>query len=209
MQNPKIQTGEQTERNDKVGILSRKGIFITPFLALFLIFCGLYFPENTYGAEKQSKRPVAPKEIVVVLNDSNVQGYLDRADDLLRKGSFDTALKIYLKIDEFSEEVLQTLRLVKANYEKVLHEPSLKQNDKEQVVIKLRSIDRLTVKYSGFKETSVYVIGYISAKKGDTERARKYLLEVLQTAPFSTDHDSRWMKAKTLLLSLYNLEGEF
>jgi hypothetical protein len=52
-------------------------------------------------------------------------------------------------------------------------------------------------------------MGYIYAKKGDSERARKYLIEVLSMTPFSIEQDSICMKSKTLLLGLYNLEGEF
>ena len=47
------------------------------------------------------------------------------------------------------------------------------------------------------------------AKLGETEKARKYLVEFLQVTPYSGGPDSQWIKAKTLLLGLYSLEGEF
>ena len=46
-------------------------------------------------------------------------------------------------------------------------------------------------------------------KLGETEKARKYLVEFLQVTPYSGGRDSQWIKAKTLLLELYSLEGEF
>jgi hypothetical protein len=52
-------------------------------------------------------------------------------------------------------------------------------------------------------------VGAAYAKRGDAEQARKYLLEVCQTAPFSLNPKSTWLKSKNLLLALFQLEGEF
>jgi hypothetical protein len=70
-------------------------------------------------------------------------------------------------------------------------------------------MEQLIPKYNKIKETSAYHIGYIYTKKGDSDKARKYLSEVLETTPFSTKPDSTWIKSKTLLLEIFNLEGEF
>ena len=90
-----------------------------------------------------------------------------------------------------------------------VNDPAVPQKDKEQLYLKLKTLGQLVPKYTSAYENSLYNLGYIYSKRGESERARKYLTEYLQTTQFSTNRDSKWMKAKTLLLELYSLEGEF
>jgi hypothetical protein len=105
--------------------------------------------------------------------------------------------------------VLTTVKFIKGQYEKAVNDPAGPTKDKEQLYLKLKGLNQLIPRYTAAYEVSLYNLGYIYAKRNESERARKYLTEYLQTTPFSTNRDSKWMKAKTLLLELYSLEGEF
>jgi hypothetical protein len=190
-------------------ILPRNTSLPTLFLTIALIVAVL-FPGSLMGAERQSKKhQPAQKELVVTVDDSNLRSYLAKADEQYKKGGFDNALRIYLKTYDFTKDVLATVKVIKTGYEKVINEPSATQNEKEDILIKLKRISQFTARYNDIQDLSAYRIGYIYAKKGDGEKARKYLAEVMDSATYSTERDSFWMKTKTLLLSLYNLEGEF
>jgi tetratricopeptide (TPR) repeat protein len=206
MQSPKIQSWEQTERSSKIDTLTRKGLMVTPFLVLLLLFT-LYSPNLSLGVEKKVKKQPAQKETVI--NDSNVQSSLKKAEEQLKKGGIEGPLRILLNIYDYTKDALDTIKFIKTHYERIINEPSIAQNEKEEILIKLRRMEQLIPKYNKIKETSAYHIGYIYTKKGDSDKARKYLSEVLETTPFSTKPDSTWMKSKTLLLEIFNLEGEF
>lgn len=174
-----------------------------------LLFSALFCTTTALAApEKKAKPPAAPKESGSI-NDANLQANQKRVDDLLKKNEHDTSLRISLKIHDYTKEVLTTVKFIKGQYEKAVNDPAVPMKDKEQLYLKLKSLGQLTPKYTAAYETSLYNLGHIYAKRGEPERARKYLSEYLQTAPFSTSRDSKWMKAKTLLLELYSLEGEF
>jgi tetratricopeptide (TPR) repeat protein len=114
-----------------------------------------------------------------------------------------------LKIRDYTKEVLSTVGAIKAQYEKAVNDPSVPQKDKEDLFIKLTGLNQLIPRYTTLYEASTFNLGYIYAKLGETEKARKYLVEFLQMTPYSSGRDSQWMKAKSLLLELYSLEGEF
>ncbi len=209
MQNTKIQTRKQTERGNKIDSLKRKGLKTIPFLAAFFLFT-LFFPDLSQGVEKKlKKQPAQSIQKDIAINDSNIQGYFKKAEELTQKGELENSLKIFLKIYDYTKGVLNTVRFFQTYYEKTVNEPSITQNQKEETFIKLKRMEQLISKYNSMKEITTYHMGHIYAKKGDSERARKYLMEVLSITPFSTEQDSICMKSKTLLLGLYNLEGEF
>ena len=209
MQNTKIQTRKQTERGNKIDSLKRKGLKTIPFLAAFFLFT-LFFPDLSQGVEKKlKKQPAQSIQKDIAINDSNIQGYFKKAEELTQKGELENSLKIFLKIYDYTKGVLNTVRFFQTYYEKTVNEPSITQNQKEETFIKLKRMEQLISKYNSMKEITTYHMGHIYAKKGDSERARKYLIEVLSITPFSTEQDSICMKSKTLLLGLYNLEGEF
>ncbi|RPJ58392.1 MAG: hypothetical protein EHM12_07885 [Dehalococcoidia bacterium] len=173
-----------------------------------LIILALLTPSVTFGAEKKPKKqPATVQETAIT--DANITASHKKADEMLKKGDLDASGKIYQKIYDYTKGALNTTKLIQAQYEKVLNDPATAQNDREELFIKLKRIKQLVPKYNGIKETSAYNMGYIYAKKGDPERARRFLSEVLDTAPFSLEPNSLWMKTKTLLLSQYGLEGEF
>jgi tetratricopeptide (TPR) repeat protein len=209
MQNTKIQTRKQTERGNKIDSLKRKGLKTIPFFTAFFLFT-LFFPGLSQGVEKKlKKQPAQSIQKDIAINDSNIQGYFKKAEELTQKGELENSLKIFLKIYDHTKGVLNTVQFFHAYYEKTINEPSITQNQKEETFIKLKRMEQLISKYNSMKEITTYHMGYIYAKKGDSERARKYLIEVLSITPFSTEQDSICMKSKTLLLGLYNLEGEF
>lgn len=106
--------------------------------------------------------------------------------------------------------MLTFLQTIEPNYEKLIKEStSRSQEEKEDLFIKQKRIQELTSKYTSLRIESAYYVGALYAKKGDVEQARKYLLEVCQTAPFSLNPKSTWLKSKNLLLALFQLEGEF
>jgi len=101
------------------------------------------------------------------------------------------------------------VKFFQGHYEKAVNDPVTPQGEKEEIYIKLKRMGQLMPKYNSIREVTTYNVGYLYAKKGDAEKARKFLTEVLELTPFSTKKDSISMKAKTLLLDLYGLEGEF
>jgi len=181
------------------------------FVAVFLLL--LMSPSLSAGAEKnqkpQPKPQAAPVQKELVVNDANLQSHQKRVEDLVSKGDFTNALKIMLKINDYTKEVLFTVKAIKTQYEKAVNDPSVAQKNKEDLFIKLRGLNQLIPRYTTYYEASTFNLGYIYAKLGETEKARKYLVEFLQMTPYSSGRDSQWMKAKTLLLELYSLEGEF
>jgi hypothetical protein len=170
-------------------------------------------PGHAGAAEKRQKRPPvvkqAPAPSPVVINDINLEDYYRTAEEQLKKGKPDEADRIFQSIYDYTRDGLALMKCVKAAYEKALSGQGIEQSQREDLYLKLQRINTLATLYTRIKGDSAYQIGAISAKKGNTERARKYLLEVCQNAPFSLDPASQWMKSKNLLLTLSNLEGEF
>lgn len=192
MQNPKIK--------------NRKHAVLTLFVILLLAFVTI-IPNVSFGAEKKTKKQPIQKEIVIT--DSNVLASFKKAEEALRKGDAEGSIRIFVKTYDYTKEALATIGFIQNQYEKLIDEPAISQSEKEEIFIKLKRIKQLVPKYTNIKAASAYNIGYIYAKWGDSEKARKYLSEVLETTRFSTRQDSIWMKSKTLLLEQYGLEGEF
>lgn len=178
-------------------------------LMIFLIF----FCKDAFGIEKKGKvvqkfQPQSQR-IDQVINDSNLQISIETAENMVKKGEFQSALNIFLKTYDFTKSVLTTITLLQKHYEKIANDPGTSLNDKEYVMIRLNRMENLLSTYKKSKETSAYYIGYIYTKRGEIEKARKYLFEVLESTPFDLKKDSMWLKTKSLLLEAYNLEGEF
>jgi tetratricopeptide (TPR) repeat protein len=143
------------------------------------------------------------------VNDVNVNEHFKSGEDLLKRGKQDEALRVFQGIYDYARDTLLLLKVVKAGYDKALSDAGIDQNRKEELYLKLQRITSLTVRYTGLKSESAYLMGVTYRNKGNGEQARKYLLETCQTAPFSLEPASTWMQAKDLLLTLSNLEGEF
>ena len=199
-----------------------KNLFIPLFLAAFCLLL-LMAPSFTCGAEKtpkaqpkvqskpqtQAKPQAMPIQKETIVNDANLMAHQKRVEDFVSKGDFNSALKIMLKINDYTKEVLSTVKNIKTEYEKAVDDPKVPQKNKEDLFIRLRGLNQLIPRYTNYYEASTFNLGYMYAKLGETEKARKYLTEYLQMTPYSGGRDSQWMKAKTLLLELYSLEGEF
>ncbi len=182
------------------------------FAAVFLLVTAVFFACGTFhpaGAAPEKKAKPAAEKDTGAVNDANLQASLKRVDELLKKNEYVASLRTSLKINEYTREVLATAKVIKGHYEKAVNDPAVPTKDKEQLYLKLKGLNQLIPRYTTAYENSLYNLGYIYAKRNESERARKYLSEYLQTTPFSSSRDSKWMKAKTLLLELYSLEGEF
>jgi len=207
MQGSQVQTRQQAERNYRIRYTPGKGKAAVPFLFILALMSMLLLAGPVSGAEKKPKKAPVVRESVI--NDANVQESLKKAEDQLKKGETENAVIVLLKIHDYSQDVVKTVKFFQAQYEKVVNDSSVPQAEREDIFLKLKRMEQLVKKYTAIRETSAYDLGYGYAKKGDAERSRKYLLEVLETAPFSTRQDSPWMKSKKILLWLYSLEGEF
>ncbi|MCX5841193.1 MAG: hypothetical protein NTY16_07045 [Deltaproteobacteria bacterium] len=208
-------------RSEPIKIVSKKtgikqkvirGVFmngkVISVLTVSVFFiAAVLLPGSISAAEKKTPRPAVAKESSI--NDSNIQGILKRTDEQLKKNDFVNTLGSSLKINDFAKDVLASVKTVRAYYEKAMNDAATLQNDKETIVLKLQRLEQVEGRYNGIYETSTFNLGYIYAKRGDAERGRKYLSEYIKITPFSAKKDSKWMKAKTLLLELYGLEGEF
>ena len=207
MQGSQIQTRQQAERSDWIEYSARKGKLVFPFLCVFALVSAFLLTGPLSAAEKKPKKAPAAREAGI--SDANVQESFKKAEDQLKKGETESAVATLVKIHDYSEDVLKTVKLFQAQYEKVVNDSSVSQAEREDIFLKLKRMEQLVKKYTAIREASAYDLGYGYAKKGEAEKSRKYLLEVLETAPFSTRQDSLWMKSKKILLWLYSLEGEF
>jgi len=195
----------------------RNGVVIV--ITIMFLFTLIFLSPVLWAAqEKQSKKPaqapskgMAPSGSIKssAINDSNINTVLKGADEMMRKGEVDGPLKILVNVYEYSKDVLFTVKFFQGHYEKAVNDPATPQGEKEEIYIKLKRMGQLMPKYNSIREVTTYNVGYLYAKKGDAEKARKFLTEVLELTPFSTKKDSISMKAKALLLDLYGLEGEF
>jgi len=203
-----ISARRKNETSKNVNIFQHKGFFISlvPVAALVLL---CMVPPHSFGAQGKAKLYPTKVQKGIVINDANLQAYQKRVEDFVKKGDFENSLKIMLNIHDYTKEVLSVVKVIKTQYEKAVNDPSIPQNDKEEFFIKLKGLDQLIPRYTTLYEASTFDLGYIYAKRGETEKARGHLIEFLQMTPFSSSQDSQWMKAKTLLLELYSLEGEF
>lgn len=189
------------------GGMSRRS-FVLSILSFLILQCIVAcLPGPSDAAERGPRKQ--PPQRDVLLTDGNLSAQFARAEELFKKGQQEGALKNYVRISEYTKEVLESVKIIRAAYEKAVSDPSISQQDKEDLFVKLKRIGQLTARYEPIRLNSLYRAGYIFAKRGDVERARKYLGEIMAASPYSTQKDSLWMKAKTLLLDLHNLEGEF
>jgi len=185
-----------------------KSIF--KFSLNILIIFTLLLPCLSYGAEKKPRKPpVAVPSQETAITDSNVTAFIKKGDEMFKKGDIESSLRIYLKVYNHSKDILAAASIVQTQYDRVLNDESTPQGDKETILIRQKRLKQITPKYTSIKESMAYNLGYIYTKKGDSERARKYLTEVLETTPFSLKKDSLWINTKNLLLGQYGLEGEF
>ncbi len=210
MKNPLIKNRKQTDKKNTIEIMKREGSFTWLFLMLFLAVI-IFFPNPSYGAEKKIKKQPVQKEDREngAITGSNVQASFGKAEEMLKKGDSENSLRIFSKIYDYTKEALTTINFVQKQYETVIKDPATDQSEKEDIFIKLNRMKQLTPKYASIKTATAYNMGYIYTKKGDSNKARKYLSEVLEVTPFSVKQGSLWMKSKTLLLEVYGLEGEF
>ena len=188
------------------------------FMALTVFVILAMWSPGLWAAQERSPRKAAPAQSTgtvaapsksLLINDANINSALKRADDMMKKGEVDGPLKILTGVYDYSKDVLLTVKFFQGHYEKIVNDPTTSQSEKEEIYIKLKRMNQLLPKYNTIREVTTYNVGYLYAKKGDTEKARKFLTEVLELTPFSTKKDSISMKAKTLLLDIYGLEGEF
>jgi hypothetical protein len=191
--------------------LGRKGAIVVPFLIiLFLVVCS---PPQLLAAERKAKRSLdpgtGPAAASVDINDVNLGTQFEAGEGFLKRGKPDEALRVFQAIYNYTRDTLSLLKCVKGAYEKALSGTGIDQAKKEDLFLKLERVASLTVRYADLKGESAYRIGEIYKGKGNSEQARKYLLETCQTVNFSLEPQSTWMKAKNLLLTLSNLEGEF
>ena len=128
-----------------------------------------------------------------------------RVEELVKKGDFDNSLKIMLKIYNYTKEVFSTVRVIKEQYEKAVNDPSVPQKDKEDLFIKLTGLNQLIPRYTTLYEASTFNLGYIYANWN--RKSEKISCGVLTDDPIFQRSRFQWMKAKTLLLELYSLEG--
>jgi len=210
MKNPKIKNRKPTKRNNKIETMKKEVSVTALFLMLFLAVT-ILFPNASYGVEKKIKKQPAQKEVREsgAITGSNVQASFGKAEELLKKGDSETSLRIFIKVYDYTKEALTTINFVQKQYETAIKDPAIEQSEKEDIFIKLNRMKQLTPKYAGIKTATAYNMGYIYTKRGDSDKARKYLSEVLEVTPFSVKQGSLWIKSKTLLLEVYGLEGEF
>jgi tetratricopeptide (TPR) repeat protein len=181
---------------------------------LIILIAALLWPYHATAAEKKMKRqtakPVASESVAAAMvNDANLHDSLRTAEDQIKKGRTDDALRILLAVYAYASDNLKFLACAGEAYEKARGDPDLAQEQKETLYLKQQRIGSLVARYSKVRGESAYDLGLAYSKKGDVGQARKYLTEACRTVPFSLNPASLWMKSKELFLKVSNLEGEF
>ncbi len=181
---------------------------------LIMLAVALLLPHYAMGAEKKAKRPAAkPAQSETVaaatVNDANLNDSLRTAEDQVKKGRAEDALRILLAVHGYASDSLKFLACAGEAYEKARNNPNLAQDKKETLYLKQQRISSLVDRYTKVRGEASYDLGVVYAKKGDQAQARKYLVEACRTVPFSTDPASLWMKSKDIFLKISNLDGEF
>jgi len=216
MQCPEVQAWQQAQGGPEIESLWRKGILAVSFLVIPLFLLASASPLS--AAQKKAKpraeeRQAPPAAIVAPVlpsfNDVNIADHFASGEELLRKGKKDEALRTFAGIYDYAKDVLSLMKCVKSGYDKAAQSQGIDQNTKEELFLKLQKINSLTGRYADLRGESAYRMALIHQAKGNAEQARKLLLEVCQSATFSLEPESIWMKAKEALLSLSHLEGEF
>jgi ATP/maltotriose-dependent transcriptional regulator MalT len=197
-------------------MLRKKEHTIAPYLIILTVVVAFVLSSAVIcrGEARKAPRQAPPPKVTqpreITINDVNIQAVFKTGEELFKQGKTDESLRTFLGIYRYSRDMLTFLEIVRPNYEKLLNEnPSLSQEEKEELYIKQKRVRDLTTRYSSLRIESAYYVGALYAKRGDAEQARKYLLEVCQTASFSLNPKSTWVKSKNLLLALFQLEGEF
>ena len=178
-----------------------------------VLIAALIWPHSVHGAQQKAKRqaaaPASPSSAPVEVTDLNLLESFKAGEDQLKKGRTDDALRIFHAIYSYAGDSLKLMACVREAYEKAQNDPSMAQNQKETLYLRLQRISALSAGYTKLKGESAYNLGLAYSKKGNAAQARGYLLEACRAAPFSLDPDSVWMKSKNLFLSISNLDGEF
>jgi tetratricopeptide (TPR) repeat protein len=179
-------------------------------IASLLFICGA---AEVLAAEKKASAKVPAQKAAPqrdqAISDANIQSSLKKAQDSLKAKDMEGALKLFLKIYDYSKDVLPAVKMIQSKYEKNGASSTLSMSEREEIVIRQKRVNQLASKYQNIQEATTYSLGYIYLKKGDGEKAKKFLLEAMETSPFSMKPDSVWARSKALLSELYNLEGEF
>ena len=193
-------------------MIIRGGAISAPlFIILITLTMMATTPVVCSGSEKKAKKHVSsptPTPTVSV-TDANLQDRFESGIVHLKKGQPREALSAFNAVYHYVNDNLAVMKCIKDYYEKDLDSKGLKQTQKEDIYTKLQRLNTLSGQYTTVKMESAYYLGAIFAKREDGEQARRYLLEVCQSAPFSLEPNSLWMKSKNLLLSLSDLDGEF
>jgi tetratricopeptide (TPR) repeat protein len=173
----------------------------------------LVWPHSALSANRKAKqqaaKPVSSAPDATGVNDLNLQDYLKAGQDQLKNGRIDEALRNFRAIYRYTDDNLKFMACVGESYEKARNDPSLTQDQKESLYLRLQRLAGLSTFYTKLKGESAYSLGLVYSKKGDAAQARGYLVDACRTVPFSLDAGSLWMKSKNLLLSISGLDGEF
>jgi hypothetical protein len=123
-------------------------------------------PAAKLPPQKVSPSPKVMPARETTLNDATVQQFFKQGEELVKKEKLEEAIRIFLNIYRFSKDILTFLPIVQPQYEKLLKEGSLSQEEKEDLYIKQKRIQDLTNKYTSLEIESAYYAGAIYAKRG-------------------------------------------
>ena len=156
---------------------------LTIILLVLALSLSLTVPSLTYSAQRKPKAPPKPKAVPVqkeiLVNDANLLVHQKRVEGLVEKGDFESAVKIMLKMNDYAKEVLSIAKAIKTQYERVANSPEVPQDNKEDLFIKLRGLNRLISRYTNYYEASTFNLGYMYAKLGETEKSEKISRRIL------------------------------
>ncbi len=181
---------------------------------LIILAAALLWPHYAMGADKKAKRPAAKpaqseSAAAATVNDANLHDSLRTAEDQIKKGRAEDALRILLAVHGYTSDSLKFLACAGEAYEKARNDPNLAQDKKETLYLKQQRIGSLVdTVYQGQGGSRLRPGRRLCEERGPAQ-ARKYLIEACRTVPFSTDPASLWMKSKDVFLKISNLDGEF
>lgn len=146
------------------------------------------------------------KSTDIAVHDANIMSYQKKAETLFEEHDYEAAVAIMLKVYNYAEDVLSIAKLIRSGYQKAQDMSHISIDQREDLAMRSERLDGLIIRYTGFYEASTFNLGYLYYKLKDTGKARKYLMEYIETVPHSDISDEYRTTAERLLMESYNLK---
>jgi len=142
------------------------------FLCLLMVA-----PFSAPSAQRRETKTGEKKE--VRLRDGTVQEHFANAEALLKRGNLKEALELFIAIYNFSRDCLRFIEMRLQDERRAFESIGGRQEEKERAYLRLKRIEDLEERYREMKMRAAYYAGYIQARLGKEDAARRLLIDAL------------------------------